>query len=263
MSFLTGRCNVCGRQTRFFYGDPLLHRESLTCEHCLTTSRYRSIARGLLRSLRTLAGVEAASLTDLAATTSDRKLSIYDTQVPFAYEGNAYPIPDLLAACAWLTVACSKFDPKVRRGKRLAERTTNQDLEALTFPDASFDVVVTSDVMEHVRLDGRAHREIRRVLKPGGIYLFTVPHFRDQPTLVRVEVVDPDHPERDRYLTEREYHGDANADEGRALSYRSYGTDLDGALEALGFDVEYSREDLPELGILNTELFFCRVRSEG
>jgi GT2 family glycosyltransferase/SAM-dependent methyltransferase len=260
MSFLTGRCNVCGRQTRFYYGDPLLHRESLTCEHCLTTSRYRSIARGLLRSVRILAGVEAESLADLARTRSERVLSIYDTQVPFAYEGNAYPIPDLLAACPWLTVETSQFQPKVRRGKRLGGRTTNQDLEALTFGDASFDVVVTSDVMEHVRLDDRAHREIRRVLKPGGIYLFTVPHFRDQPTLVRVEVVDPDRPEKDRYLTEREYHGDANAEEGRALSYRSYGTDLDATLEALGFEVEYSREDLSQLGILNTELFFCRLR---
>jgi hypothetical protein len=38
-SFLSGFCNVCGGQTRFFYTDPALYRESLVCEHCRTTSR--------------------------------------------------------------------------------------------------------------------------------------------------------------------------------------------------------------------------------
>ena len=31
-------------------------------------------------------------------------------------------------------------------------------------------------------------------------------------------------------------------------------------LEALGFDVDYSAEPLPHLGILDTELFYCRLR---
>ena len=159
-------------------------------------------------------------------------------------------------------MSTSRFDPRQKRGKKLGGGATNQNLEALTFPDASFDVVITSDVLEHVRLDDRAHSEIRRVLKPGGVHLFTVPHFRDRPTFTRVEVVDPDDPSSDRYLTEKEYHGDANSEEGRALSYRSYGTDLDGKLEALGFSVDYTMDDLPELGVRNTELFYC-VRTSG
>ena len=109
----------------------------------------------------------------------------------FLQRGNAYPIPDLLARCPWMKVSTSRFEPRQKRGKRLSGNVTNQNLEALTFPDASFDVVLTSDVLEHVRLDGRAHAEIRRVLKPGGAYVFTVPHFRDRTTLTRVEVVDP------------------------------------------------------------------------
>jgi len=135
---------------------------------------------------------------------------------------------------------------------------------ALPFADASFDVVVTSDVMEHVRLDDLAHREIRRVLKPGGFYVFTVPHFRDRETLVRVRIVDPDDPAKDVDVLPREYHGDANSEDGRALAYRGFGTDLDDTLRSLGFDVAYTKEDFPELGILNTELFLCRaVREPG
>jgi hypothetical protein len=166
MSSLAGTCNVCGEKTRFYYTDPLLFRESLTCARCLTTSRYRSIARGLLRAAEELAGAHADSLSALADASSNRKLAVYDTQVAFYGEGNAYPIPDLLARCSWIDVSTSRFDPKQRRGKRLGGGATNQNLEALTFPDASFDVVVTSDVLEHVRLDERAHSEIRRVLKP-------------------------------------------------------------------------------------------------
>jgi SAM-dependent methyltransferase len=259
MSSLAGTCNVCGEKTRFYYTDPLLFRESLTCARCLTTSRYRSIARGLLRAAEELAGAHADSLSALADASSNRKLAVYDTQVAFYGEGNAYPIPDLLARCSWIDVSTSRFDPKQRRGKRLGGGATNQNLEALTFPDASFDVVVTSDVLEHVRLDERAHSEIRRVLKPGGLHVFTVPHFRDRLTVDRVEVVDPADPSSDRFPMEKEYHGDANSEEGRALAYRSYGTDLDDKLATLGFTVDYTKDDFPELGIRSTELFYCRL----
>ena len=60
---------------------------------------------------------------------------------------------------------------------------------------------------------------------------------------------------------EPEYHGDANSPEGRALAYRAFGIDLDEKLRGLGFSVEYTKQDFPEHGIRNTELFFCRVAS--
>src|SRR5437016_14407750 len=72
------------------------------------------------------------------------------------------------------------IDHKMSWDIKLGSHTTNKNIEQLTFPDNSFDIVITSDVMEHVRLDERAHQEIQRVLKPGGIYLFTVPHFGDK-----------------------------------------------------------------------------------
>lgn len=50
-----------------------------------------------------------------------------------------------------------------------------ENLERLTFPDASFDLVITQDVMEHIFDPGSAFREIARVLKPGGAHIFTAP----------------------------------------------------------------------------------------
>jgi SAM-dependent methyltransferase len=256
---VSGRCNVCGSRTRFLYTDPALYRESLTCVYCLTTSRYRSMARGLLDAFERLAGVRAKSLAQLPRRPRRRRLAVFDTQVAFDTGASAYPLPALLERCRWIDLEVSTWKPGVAPGARLGPHVTNQNLERLTFPDASFDVVLTSDVMEHVRLEEPAHREIRRVLRPGGVYLFTVPHFRDRATLERVKIVDPADPSRDEDVLAREYHGDANSQEGRALAYRSFGIDLDEKLRRLGFEVAYTKRDFPEHGILNTELFTCRV----
>lgn len=45
----------------------------------------------------------------------------------------------------------------------------------LPYPDASFDLVTCLDVLEHLRLDLPALRELERVLKPGGHLLLTIP----------------------------------------------------------------------------------------
>lgn len=49
------------------------------------------------------------------------------------------------------------------------------DIHQLPFPDASFDLVVHSDTLEHVAQPIHALVECRRVLRPGGALCFTVP----------------------------------------------------------------------------------------
>lgn len=51
----------------------------------------------------------------------------------------------------------------------------NEDLEHQTFPDETFDLVITSDVMEHIYEPEKAFKEIHRTLKPGGAHIFSVP----------------------------------------------------------------------------------------
>jgi SAM-dependent methyltransferase len=51
------------------------------------------------------------------------------------------------------------------------------DVCALPFADGSFDLVLATDIIEHVDDDGRALAEIARVLAPGGAVLITVPTF--------------------------------------------------------------------------------------
>ena len=49
------------------------------------------------------------------------------------------------------------------------------DATAMPFPDGRFDVVIASEILEHVPADQAAMREITRVLAPGGIAAVTVP----------------------------------------------------------------------------------------
>jgi len=51
-------------------------------------------------------------------------------------------------------------------------------LDALPFPDASFDLLVATDVIEHVDDDEAALRELRRVAAPGARLLITTPAYR-------------------------------------------------------------------------------------
>lgn len=50
------------------------------------------------------------------------------------------------------------------------------DAAALPFPNASFDIIVASEVLEHVADVDTMLDEVARVLKPGGIFLFDTPN---------------------------------------------------------------------------------------
>lgn len=258
--FLHAFCNVCGRHGRFFFQDPRLFREQLVCEHCRSTSRYRSIARGLLLALRDFAGVDVDSLAALPGSSSQNRVRILDTQTPFHYEPCAYHIPEYLAQCEWVGLELSTYRSGLPLGESLDDGVTNQNLEQLTYADESFDIVITSDVLEHVRLDDEAHREIARVLVASGVYLFTVPHnWEWERNLVRVDVVDSRCPELDVYRLDPEYHGDANSPGGvGVLAYRAYGRELEQQLQSVGLSLHYEKQDFPQLAIMGSELFYCR-----
>jgi SAM-dependent methyltransferase len=251
------KCCVCGERGEMRVADPV--RESLLCPHCFATCRYRSIASGILRAVHERTGIDAPSIGELPST-SQVHLSIYDTQPGFSSPPFAgYAIPELLGRLPWIELHTSSYKPTLPWGISLGGSTTNQNLERLTYPDASFDVVITTDVIEHVRLYELAHVEIARVTRPGGVYLFTVPHGRHiDEHIIRVKVHDPDDPSRDEHLLPPEFHESAFPEDEPVLSYRAFGTGIDRELRALGFDVDYSITPQPDRGIFEAELFYCR-----
>jgi SAM-dependent methyltransferase len=72
----------------------------------------------------------------------------------------------------------STFDAMIEAGEIDPARCVGVlrgDATRLPFPDATFDRVITSEVLEHIRDDAGALHELERVLKPGGTFAATVP----------------------------------------------------------------------------------------
>jgi SAM-dependent methyltransferase len=67
----------------------------------------------------------------------------------------------------------------------------NFDLTAIPLPDNSFDVVICNHVLEHIRDDRAALREIRRILAPAGWALVMTPILVER-TLEDPSITDPE-----------------------------------------------------------------------
>lgn len=80
------------------------------------------------------------------------------------------PYAELFAHTDYVTL---DWDRSPHEGARTAAVSASAD--AIPLPDASFDVVVLTQVLEHVRRPAAVLAEIARVLCPGGTLLATVP----------------------------------------------------------------------------------------
>ena len=107
-------------------------------------------------------------------------------------------------------------------GTPLVNGIRNENLERLSFPDASVDLHVTQDVFEHVLDPDAAFREIGRTLRPGGMHVFTVPLVnKHRPSVTRARLENG----AIRNLLPPEYHGNPVGD-GRALVVTDWGYDI-------------------------------------
>ena len=107
---------------------------------------------------------------------------------------------------------------------------------ALSYSDATFDYVLTSDTLEHVPDFDIGLAEIRRVLKPLGRHIFTIPVLWDRPTRQRAALVDG----KIVHHLPPSYHGEAGAEE--YLVFNEFGGDVVERIEAADFDVRIERD---------------------
>jgi SAM-dependent methyltransferase len=117
-------------------------------------------------------------------------------------------------------------------GQTNAAGIRHEDVTALTFPPASFDVVLSFDVLEHVPDYHTALREMARVLRPGGTLLASFPFdTRKAHTEIRA-TVGPDGTVT--HHLPPEYHGDP-VDNAGCLCFQVFGWSVLDDLRAAGF----------------------------
>ena len=140
----------------------LVRKETLDCSACGAKLRARRLARAVV-DLLPIPGVR--DLATWSRHPSRQGLRIAElNRIDGVHEAIA-GMPGL---------ASSDFHDNVEPGSYVAG-VRHEDLSALTYADGSFDLVLTSETLEHVPDLGRALAEIRRVLVPGGYHAFTIP----------------------------------------------------------------------------------------
>jgi SAM-dependent methyltransferase len=225
-------CVTCGRVTAIVARGHSA-RESWRCVRCRSLNRQRQVAAVVCR--RDLAGRSYRWLGDYAEHAGE---AVY-----LAEQGG--PLHEALRH-ATTFVASEYMDPLAKSGD-VINGVLHQDLQEMSFPDNSFDLVVTTEVLEHVPDPYRAHTEILRVLRPGGRHVFTVPYNEERLDDDVRAVLDEDG--QVRHLAEPQYHSDPLRPEG-VLVFTIFGTGMADRLRALGYQATVHRPRRPLQGIL-------------
>lgn len=247
------RCNLCGHRGTMLYEMPDLElfahhrievlRETLRCAECHSKMRDRTIAFGLLMVLNRRLGTAAETLDELAPLLPG-DLRILDTDANSRFGKNLRRGPGYVS---------SLYLPDRESGATLENGAVNVDLEQMPFADDSFDIIITSEVMEHVRYVDEAHREIARCLRPGGTYLFTVPY--DARLSDTLRLIDP---VTDEHLVDRPHiHGDPQLRSEGIKSYRVFGRDIVDDLREAGLEASLTVVREPATGIFDGDLFIA------
>lgn len=210
---IPGLCRVCKRATSFRvdllygYGNRPNWRERVVCEHCGLNNRLRMCAD---------------AFEGLNARKND---------------GDVYITEQVTSMFTLLNTRCrltgsEYFGPQILPGK-IVNGLRHEDSTGLSFPDSSFDAVLSFDVLEHIPDAQKALQEIARVLRPGGTLLLTAPFdVSASKNLQRARV------EKSGEITHIEppdYHGDPVNPEQGILCYWWFGWELLNDLHTAGF----------------------------
>ncbi len=196
-------------------------KESLDCSACGAKLRARRLARMILDQYPTRD--VATSIVTWARRPESASLQVAELNRIDGLHESLAMLPGL---------AYSDFQTGVKDGSYV-NGVRSEDLASLTYADASFDLVLTSETLEHVPDLAAALEEILRVLKPGGRHLFTVPLLPGVPATFARSVRELDGTVR--HLVTPICH--PRGDEGYPV-FTEFGADLPEILRKAGFEVD-------------------------
>ena len=206
---------MCGNAT-LFSGFNENQRESGFCWRCGSFNRQRQIAR-VVRV--------AFGFPDQGRLRFADGVAIYNVESRGAIHRALRSNPGYTSS--------EFFGPEHKSGTYVSG-IRHEDLQRLSFADTSFDLVVSSDVLEHLPDPYAAHREIFRVLKPNARHIFTVPYDPGAPKDdIRAQLVGT----TIEYRAQQLYHGDPLHPDQGILVWRIFGREMLSVLREVGFHV--------------------------
>lgn len=217
---IEGHCVVCGETREFAVAKQYARgrfddgrtvpnwREHLNCKRCGFRNRVRSALHLIEQELA------PSAQTDLYVT---------EQLTPF-YRYVATRLPRVVG---------SEYLGKDHPLGEVVDGIRNEDIQNLSFPDSSFDAIVSLDVLEHVPDHAAALAELHRCLRPGGRLLLAAPfrarrHDHDVRAVMRDDFSI-------EHLQEPEYHGNPAKPTEGALCFKYFGWQLVDDLKAAGF----------------------------
>lgn len=212
-----GYCCVCAAMTTFavrvggFYGTQPNLREGLVCRSCGLSNRNRLIYSALRRRVDEQPEGAVAMLENLTPL----------------FVALRRRLPQLLGS-EYISEAHVSGQVYAYHGHPVRHESITQ----LSYADASLDLIGHCDVLEHVYDYRAALREVRRVLRPQGQMICTVPFF-----MLRQEEAVLARPRGNgdiEFFGPPEYHGDGLRPEG-ILTWHHFGWNLLADVRAAGF----------------------------
>jgi hypothetical protein len=213
-----GLCSICGSKGEFAPRPGHSTREGFACPNCRAALRWRDQASIILDEF---SKGRSISLPNLVASGRLNDKTIYEPALHGPFVNAFKKLPRYVRSYYW---------PERALGDTDANGIRNEDITKLTFADNSFDLVLTSDVLEHVYDFRAAFAEVLRVLKPGGIHVFSIPNAWPFPdaTEARVEVIDG----VEHHIKPAQYH--RSGDGTPCIVYTDFGADLIDIIDAKG-----------------------------
>jgi len=154
---------------------------------------------------------------------------------------------------------CSEYFGEEHKSGSIVEGILHQDLQDLSFSDNSFDVVISSEIFEHIPDTYKAFKEVYRVLKPGGRHIFTIPFDATSFTDAIKAIWHEDG--TIQYLTTPEYHDDPIRQKEGVLVYQIFSLEMLIKLKAIGFTTNMHHLYKPVFGIIgNNALVFESIK---
>jgi Methyltransferase domain len=235
-----GFCALCGSDTVFnvtaaFSPGNANWRESTFCRRCKINSRMRYSLHVLFREF-----------------TPKQSDSVYISEMfTRSYRWLKGRLPNIIG---------SEYLSEEMAPGSVVHGIRHENMENLSFENASLDYLLSFEVMEHLPNIDRATAEMARVVKQGGRVFFTAPFRLDADrTIVRASM------DEEGYITHHlppEMHGNPTDPAGGALCYRHFGWNYLKDMEDAGFrDAEVITFWSEQLGYLASPAIITAVKA--